>query len=67
MLLDIAHRQLHIEIVDVRFGDLLQPEKDRLEPTQFVDALDLLVQALQFIKRFQSCLSPRCYPTLLSY
>ncbi len=63
MLLDIAYRQLHVEIVDVRLGDLLQPEKDRFEPAQFLHALDLLVQALQFIKRFQFLV----LPTMLSY
>jgi len=53
MLLDIAHCQLHIEIVDVGLGDLLQPEKDRLQPAQLLHVFDLLVQAFQLVERFQ--------------
>jgi hypothetical protein len=63
MLLDISYRQLHVEIVDVGFGDLLQPEEDRLKSTQFRYRFDLLVQALQLIKRFQVL----SLPTMLSY
>ncbi len=63
MLLDIAHSQLHVEIVDVGLGDLLQPEKDWFQSTQLLNGFDLVVQALQLIQRFQF----RCAPTMLSY
>ena len=46
VLLDVADGQLHVEIVDVGFGDLLQPEKDGFQPAQFLYGFDLLVQAL---------------------
>jgi hypothetical protein len=46
MLLDIAYSQLYVEIVDVGFGDLLQPEKDGFKPAQFLYSFNLLVQAL---------------------
>jgi alpha-1,3-rhamnosyl/mannosyltransferase len=53
VLFEIAHRQLHIEIIGVLFGKLLQPEKDRLQPGQIVDQAYLPLQTFQLIKWFQ--------------
>ncbi len=53
MLLEIAHRQLHIEIVDILFGDLFQPEENGFEPGQVGDQFYLPVQALQLVMRIQ--------------
>jgi hypothetical protein len=43
MLLDVSHRQLHLEIVRILLGDLLQPKENRFQPAQVVHLLDLLV------------------------
>ncbi len=53
MLLKIAHRQLHVEIVDVLFGDLFQPEENGFKAGQVGDQFYLPVQALQLAQRIQ--------------
>jgi hypothetical protein len=46
MLLQIAYHQLHVEVVDVLFGDFLRPEENGLKPGQVGDQLYLPVQTL---------------------
>jgi hypothetical protein len=58
VLLDIADRELHFEIVLVGFGDLVQPEKNRFKPGQVGDLIDLLSSSNGFM--FSG-------PTMLSY
>src|SRR5579863_7687483 len=53
MLLEIAHRELHIELVDVLFRDLFQSEEDRFQRGQIGDLFYLPFQPLQLIKRIQ--------------
>jgi hypothetical protein len=53
VLLDVAHGQLNFEVVGVFLGDFVQPEKDRLQPRQILDPIDLLIQALEFVERIQ--------------
>jgi hypothetical protein len=47
VLFDVSNRQLDFEIIRVVSGDFFETEKDRLEPGQIVDFVDLLVQTLQ--------------------
>jgi hypothetical protein len=53
MLLDVAYNQLNFEVIDVGFGDFVQPKKDRLEIRKIGYPIDLLVQAFQLIQRIQ--------------
>jgi glycosyltransferase involved in cell wall biosynthesis len=53
MLLEIAHRKLHIELVDVLFRDLFQSEEDRFQRGQIGDLFYLPFQPLQLIERIQ--------------
>lgn len=53
VLLDVADHQLHFEIVGIRLGDFIQPEKDRLQVLQHSHPVDLLVQILQLVQRIQ--------------
>jgi hypothetical protein len=53
VLLDVADHQLYFEIVGIRLGDFVQPEKDRLQILQHGHPVDLLVQILQLIQRIQ--------------
>lgn len=46
MLLDVAHHQLHFEIVRMLPGDVVQPEEDRLQVLQLGHAFDLLIETL---------------------
>jgi hypothetical protein len=49
VLLDIPRHQLHFEIGGVGLGDFLQPVKNRFEPGQIGDLIDLCVQALELV------------------
>jgi hypothetical protein len=64
VLLDIAHYQLHFEIVGVLLGDFVEPVIDWLQSLQAGHEADLLVQTLQFFKRIQILIAHVRYPTL---
>jgi hypothetical protein len=64
MLLDIAHYQLHFEIVGVLLGDFVEPVIDWLQSLQAGHKAHLLVQTLQFFKRIQILIAHVRYPTL---
>jgi hypothetical protein len=64
MLLDVANHQLHLEIVRVLLGDLVQPVIDWLQSLQAGHQAHLLVKTLQFFKRIQILIAHVRYPTL---
>jgi hypothetical protein len=53
MLLDIAHRQLDLEIVGMVPCNLFQAEKYRFQSGQIVDNFDLLIQTLKLVLRIR--------------
>ena len=53
VLLDIAHRQLHVEIAGMLPRNLIQSVEDRFERFQVGNQIDLPVQVLHFIERIQ--------------
>ncbi len=53
MLLDVAHHELDLEVVGVRFGEFVQPKENRFETREIGYPIDLLVQAFQLIQRVQ--------------